>query len=303
MPSGNAFTGRLEIEAKPQNIWGLNHAIWFLCMGLGSGLYLNRLLFGIDVGQIVGLSLADVLGIILVSIGGLILVADLGKPLRFLQALRNVKSSWISPGAIADFVFLLLGSLLLLPHLSISGSRPLAELPWAPGSGLEQVLSWVAAAAALLIILYPGLVLASSRSIPFWNTPLIPLQYLGSAIAGAAGVAYLVRSPASSLITAVVALVSVLATLAFSLAHIQNARSRRGAARISADRVMKGGLAPYFLWGNLVLGLMAPGVILVLHLASELATGVLALAAVLLLAGNFLSKYAVIKAGYYAPLF
>ena len=302
MPSGNAFTGRLEVEAKPQNVWGLNHAIWFLCMGLGSGLYLNRLLFGIDVGQVFGLPLADVLGIILVAIGGLILIADLGQPLRFLRALRNVRSSWISPGAIADFVFLFLGGLLLLPSLTIGGHRPLAELPWAPDSGLERILTWVAAAAALLIIVYPGLVLSSPRSIPFWNTTLIPLQYLGSALASAAGVAYLVRSPASSRITAVVALVSVLATLAFSLAHIQNARSRRGAARMSADKVMKGGLAPHFLWGNLVLGLMVPGVILVLHLASELAGGVLALAGVLLLAGNFLSKYGVIKAGYYAPL-
>jgi len=62
-PSANAFTGRLNIEAKPQTVWGLNHALWFLCMGLGSGLYLNRLLFGIEVGQVLGLPLADVLGI------------------------------------------------------------------------------------------------------------------------------------------------------------------------------------------------------------------------------------------------
>lgn len=301
MPSGNAFTARLEIEAKRQTVWGLNHALWFLSMGLGSGLYLNRLLFGIDVGRILGLPLADVLGIILVSIGGVILIADLGKPLRFLRALRNVRSSWISPGAIADFIFLFLGGLLILPYLSIGGHRPLAELPWAPGTGLAQVLTWITAAAALLIIVYPGLVLSSPRAIPFWHTRLIPLQYLGSALASAAGVAYLV-GPRPSRITAAVALISVLATLVFSLAHIRKARSQRGAARISADEVLKGSLAPDFLWGNLVLGLMVPGAILALSLASGLAGGVLALAGVLLLAGNFLSKYAVIKAGYYAPL-
>jgi formate-dependent nitrite reductase membrane component NrfD len=269
---------------------------------LGSGLYLNRLLFGIDVGRILGLPLADVLGIILVSIGGVILIADLGKPLRFLRALRNVRSSWISPGAIADFVFLLLGGLLILPYLTIGGHQPLAALPWAPGTGLEQVLTWITAVAALLIIVYPGLVLSSPCAIPFWHTTLIPWQYLSSALASAAGIAYLVGSPASSRITAVVALISVLATLAFSLAHIQKARSRRGAARMSADKVIRGPLAPHFLWGNLVLGLMMPGLILALSLTGELAGGVLALAAVLLLAGNFLSKYAVIKAGYYASL-
>jgi len=46
-----------------------------------------------------------------------------------------------------------------------------------------------------------------------------------------------------------------------------------------------------------------PGVILALSLTSELAGGVLVLAGALLLVGNFLSKYAVIKAGYYASLF
>lgn len=301
--SGNAFTGRLEVEPKPQTVWGLNHAIWFLCMGLGSALYLNRLLFGIDVGRVLGLSLAEVLGMILVAIGGLILVADLGRPLRFLRALRNVKSSWISPGAIADFVFLFLGGLLLLPSLTIGGQQPLASLPWAPGSGPGLILAWVAAAAAVFIIVYPGLVLCSPRSIPFWNTSLVPLQYLGSAFASAAGVAYLVGpSGPSSSVAAPVALVSALATLAFSVVHVLGARSRQGAGRASVDAVMRGALAPHFLWGNLLLGLVVPAAILALHVASGVAGGVLALAGVLLVAGNFLSKYAVIKAGYYAPL-
>ena len=39
-----------------------------------------------------------------------------------------------------------------------------------------------------------------------------------------------------------------------------------------------------------------------LHLATGLQDAVLALAGLLLLAGNFLSKYAVIKAGYLVPL-
>lgn len=300
MHSGNSFTGRLSIEAKPQSVWGMNHAIWFFCMGLGSALYLNRLLFGIEVGSVLGMSVADVLGIALVSIGGLILIADLGRPLRFLRALRNVRHSWISPGAIADFTFLFLGGLLLLPDLSINGSEPLAALPWAQGTELERMLSWVAAVAALLIIVYPGLVLSFSPSIPFWNTTLIPLQFLGSAFAGAAGVAYLLGSPGPT--AAVVALVAVLATLAFCVAHVLNARYQRGAARLGADKVMRGSLAPHFVWGNLLLGLAVPAAILILHLNGALGGSALALAGLLMVAGNFLSKYAVIKAGYYAPL-
>ena len=71
---------------------------------------------------------------------------------------------------------------------------------------------------------------------------------------------------------------------------------------MSADKVVKGTLAPYFLWGNLVFGLMMPGLILALHLAHALPGGVLVLAGALLLAGNVLAKYSVLKAGYYASL-
>ena len=304
--SGNDFTGRLQVEAKPQNVRGLTVSIWYVFIGLAGGLYLNRFLFGIDMGQILGLPLANVLGIILLGISGLILIMDLGKPFRFLAVLRNVGSSWISLGAIADFVFIFLGVLLLLPYLTIGGQQPLAGVLWVSGGGLESILTWIVGAAALFIILYPGLELAASRSIPFWGTILIPLQFLGSALAGAAGLAWvvswLVNSLPPSQVTAVVALVSALATLVFSFVHVQSARSQRGAARMSADKIMKGSLAPYFLWGNLVLGLMVPGLILALHLANALPSGFLALAGVLLLAGNFLAKYTVLKAGYYASL-
>jgi len=285
MRLGNIVTGHSELGATPQDLWGINHATWFLCMGLGSALFLNRLLFGIDVEQVLGLPLADVLGLILVGI------------------LRNPGQSWISRGAIADFVFLLLGALLLLPYLRLGGSRPLAGLPWAPGTGLERALAGVAAAAALFIIVYPGLVLAVLRTIPFWNTNLIPLQYLASAFASAAGLAYLLGSPASCRAPAAVAVASILATLAFSIAHIASAHRRQGVARVSAAMVTRGAWAPQFLCGGLLLGLIVPGLILALHLARGLGIGLLALAGVLLLAGNFFSKYAVIKAGYLAPVF
>jgi hypothetical protein len=47
---------------------------------------------------------------------------------------------------------------------------------------------------------------------------------------------------------------------------------------------------------------VAPGLLLALHLARGLGGVLLALAGILLLVGNFLSKYAVIKAGYMAPV-
>ena len=302
MELGNLVVGRAELGAIPQDLWGVNHATWFHCMGLGSAFFLDRLLFGIEIETILGLPLADVLGITFVGLGGLMLIASLGRPLRVLGALRNPRSSWISRGAIADFLFLLLGGLLLLPYLAVGGSRPLRWLPWGSGTLWEGILAWAAAATAAFIIVYPGLVLAVLRPIPFWNTSLIPLQYLTSAFATGAGIAYLLGCPASARAPAQVALVSILSTLVISVTHVARAHAQGGAARLSAAAVTRGQWAAYFLGGGLLLGLLVPGLLLLLHLAGGLGEGFLALAGALLLGGNFLSKYAVIKAGYFAPL-
>lgn len=301
MHSGNAFTGRFLVEPKPQNVWGLSHAVWFFAMGLGGGLYLDRLLFGIDFGEALGMPAAVVLGMALVIVSGLILVRDLGRPARAPRALCNVRGSWISVGAIAHFTFLVLEGVLLLPYLTIGESKPFADLFSAPGTTAALVLSWASAVPAFVIIVYPGLVLAFSPSIPFWNTTLIPLQFLGSALAGGAAIAYLFGAPAAPAI--VVALGAVLATLAFTVAHIENARYQRGAALTALAQVLRGTLAPHFVWGNLVLGLVLPSAALLLHVTGIQVAGSLPSTGALILLGSFLAKYAVIKAGHYAPLF
>lgn len=306
MRSGNDFTRRLQVEAKPQGLRGVAVGIWYAFIGLAGGLYLNALLFGAEIGRVLGLPLAQVLGIALLAISGLILIMDLGKPFRFFSATRNIGSSWISRGAIADFVFLIVGGALILSHLAIGGRSPLAGMLWTPDGAFERLLAWLVGAAALFMIVYPGLELSVSRSVPFWGTILVPLQFLGSALASAAGVAWVAswlldgQSPPSVL--AVVALASAAATLVLSVVHVQSAQSQQGAARISAQELVGGALAPCFVWGNLVLGLVVPGLIIALQLAHVLPSGSLVIAGVLLILGNFLAKHAVLKAGYYAPL-
>jgi formate-dependent nitrite reductase membrane component NrfD len=231
---------------------------------------------------------------------------DLGKPLRFFRVVRNIRSSWISSGAIADLIFVVCGALLLLPYLTIADRQPFAELLWTNGSKVELILSWVVGLAALFLIVYPGLELSSSRSIPFWSTILIPFQFLGSALASAAGLAWLVSfvnySVNLSYVTAIVILIAILATLIFSFIHIESARSQKGAARMSAEKLMKGSLAPHFVWGNLVLGLIVPALLLLGFLGHVIPIEYLPIAGALLLVGNFLAKYTLLKAAYYAPL-
>jgi formate-dependent nitrite reductase membrane component NrfD len=295
------------MEPKPQNIWGIPHTSWFFAMGVGGALFINRVLFGIDLGLVFGMAVADLLSMILIGIGGLILIADLGQPWRVLRALLNPRTSWISVGAIADFVFLIFAGLWVIADLEWQGARPFAALPWAGNSPLGIAFQVIAGIAAFVVIVYPGLVLAASPSIPFWNTTLIPLQFLSFAFASALGLAlifalWLPVPPAvlASWAGAEVLLLAV--TLLLFAAHLIHGTASHTAAKISVARLVKGELRVPFVWGTLVVGLLVPlflGIAAVL--GSSLAPGLLAVAALLTFPGNWLSKYAVIKAGYYAP--
>lgn len=310
METGNPFTVRLFVEPKPQTIWGLSHATWFYAMGVGGALFLNRTVFGIELGRLFGLSLAHLLSFVLIGIGGLILIADLGRPARFWRALRNVRSSWIAVGAVADFVFLFLELLYILPDLEVGGGRPLSGLPWAGVAGLEVPILSVSGAAAFLVIIYPGLVLSSSPAIPFWQSMLIPLQYLLFAHVSALGLS-LLFAPANggfagipSVLLAAEGLL-VFLCLALFVAHLLNAYSQRGTARESARLLLRGRLGLAFLGGSLAAGLALPLILTLLaSLTPETAlrAGLLIPAGALSQVGNFLSKYTVIKAGVYPPL-
>lgn len=304
----NPFTaGTWVMEPKPQNIWGVPHTSWFFAMGVGGALFINRALFGIELGRIMGMAVADLLSMLLIGIGGLILIGDLGKPLRVLRALLNPRTSWISVGAIADFVFLILDGLWVIADLEWQGARPLAGLPWAGNSPLGIAFQVVAGAAAFIVIVYPGLVLAASPSIPFWNTTLIPLQFLSFAFASAVGLALIVALwlpvPLALLTAWASAEILLLAlTLLFFVAHLLQGVANHTTAKVSVARLLKGELHVPFVWGTLIAGLLLP-LLLGLYgaFAASPAPGLLAISALLTLPGNWLSKYTVIKAGSYAP--
>ena len=308
--AANPFTLNLVMEPKPQTIWGMPHATWFFSMGVGGALFINRALFGIELGRVYGLILADVLSMILICVAGGILISDLGKPFRVLRALMNPKTSWISIGAICDFVFLILAGLWLVPELEIGGEQPFAGLPWAGNSPLGIAFQAVAGVAALIVIIYPGLVLAFSPSIPFWNTMLIPLQFLVFALTSALGLAFVFALwspvPPTHLTLWASAEISLLAVaLLLFLAHLLNGAYSHPTGRISVDRLLNGDLRPAFVWGTLVGGLFL-ALVLALWATFWIESGphifLLALSGLITIPSNWFSKYAIIRAGTYAPL-
>ena len=305
--SGNVIGQRLVLAPKAQNVWGVSHAIWFWAMGIGGALYLLRFLFGVRLGAWFGLEVADLLGMVLVGGGGLILISDLGQPLRFWRALARPTTSWISVGALADFVFLVCEVLVLLPELEIGGSHPLGSLPLGPGSALGLILQVLAAIAAFVVIIYPGLVLAASPSIPFWNNALVPLQFLSFAFATGAGLGFGVLSLSGATAAMVgrlvlIAMASLAITMLFVVGHLLAAHMQRSTARASVRLLVRGSLST-MAWSGLLLGLVVPLLVVGLALAGGSSLGWLALSGLLVCAGNLIFKLVVLKAGLYPPIF
>jgi formate-dependent nitrite reductase membrane component NrfD len=175
------------MEAELQHEWDLYHATWFTLMGIGGGIFLLARLLRIErnLGVVFGLPLVDLVSFVVIGVGGLVLIWSLGRPFRMLRAVLKPGTSWISRGAIADFIFVTAGGLLILPGLTIGRTTPLAWLPWDPwattaaGKSLE-VIGLVSAA---IVIVYAGLVLADKAAITFWRSWAIPAQFVLSSLA------------------------------------------------------------------------------------------------------------------------
>ncbi len=272
----NVFMDRFVLEPKVQRVWDIPHATWFTLMGVGGGVFiLARLLqVELELGTVLGLPVADVISFVAIAVGGLILIADLGKPLRFFRAVLNPRTSWISRGAIADFVFLIAGGLLVLPGLELGDAMPFEGLPWdaAATDGLGRALEIVALIAAVVVMFYAGQVLAEPRAIPYWHSPLIPLQFLLSSAATSMAVVMVLEMANDRPISTGQCwlLVGFLAALLAAIAaHLRTDTDRPGKAE-SLERLTKERYRTAFLGGVVGLGTLLP---LVLGLVGAAAAG------------------------------
>lgn len=273
-------------ELAAQEEWGWLLALDLFFAGMGAALFLLFLMF--DLPPFVAL-----LSLGLVALGAVVLLVELGHPLRAWRALCKPFSSWISRGVICVTLFIVFGGL-----YSASGSDFLAWL--APQSeAARRAFGAIAAIAALFVILYPGFVLAASPSIPFWNSPLLPVFFLTHSLMVASGLVFLLSS--SGLLSAnlqgmnFLAVVLIVVNLALGAMYLAISRGSGLANRESVRRLNEGSLGLLFQGGAIFLGMIVP-LVMVLWLPS-----VLALAGLCILIGGLLFRYCVLKAGVYVP--
>lgn len=305
----NVFMDRFVLEPKTQRVWDVPHATWFTLMGVGGGLFILARLLNVvpRLGSFLGMPLVDLLSLGAIAVGGLILIADLGRPLRFVRALKNIRTSWISRGAVADFIFLLAGGLLVIPDLRLGGARPFSSLPWdsLALSPAGRTLEIIAMLAAVVVMFYAGSVLADPRSIPYWNSIAIPLQFLFSSLAMSMGVIVLLTvangEPVSGGQLGLLALFSGL-LLASIVPHLLTRQDVPG-KRESLDRLLRGRYRTPFVGGVILLGTVAPALLGLLGWAVDVARPTFAVVCcVLLLAAGFALRLITLRVGIFPPV-
>src|SRR5512135_1628843 len=284
-------------------VWGPLIAWYLFLAGMGAGAYMvawGASVLGSKYNALVkpGVLLAAPL----VAIGSGLLLLDLGNPLRFFLGFLRQQSSMISVGIFIITVFILLGAIhmaaLLFKQVKLS----------------ESVLKWlfgIAAVFALATAIYTGLLIGVVKAVPFWNTPMLPLLFLVSALSTGAG-AILVALALWRLIRPVskeqaeqlvesehllsrvdIPLIAIELLVLFFLLFLMGGGPSIAAE--SARYLVTGGFAVAFWVGLVVVGLLVPAVLEAWSLRGGQALNVGALAGVCLLIGGILLRYAVLS--------
>jgi formate-dependent nitrite reductase membrane component NrfD len=281
-----------------QNSWGVLAALDMFLGGIGAGAFavgfMLRLLGEMEWLAVTGM----VLGPVFVATGMIFLLLEAGSSLKSYRLLQGLSTSWMSRGGLIQILFIIFGLGYALPGF------------WLPewlGSGGGIAVGSVALVLALAIAAYHGMIMSQARAIPLWSSSVLPLLSFFTALCTGLGILLSISPAYTGLystnevvvsmgklgIAGIALIIGKLITTWYLVSsspndtYVASIRSMRAA--IIADVVclilalflLSFGLAigeeTFFMWTSLVSG-------------------------ALLLAGGFIIRYSILRAGYYAPI-
>jgi formate-dependent nitrite reductase membrane component NrfD len=226
-------------------------------------------------------------------------LAYLGKPWRFWRAMPPFtnawKTSWIARGFFFTMVFSAFGLFQLITSYV------------SPGSGIDILMKVLAGFFCVLTAIYCAFMMSYCKSLPFWNTGLLPVVILNAGIAD--GLALLiglgmvtggVNFAAVETVTRILLLVNVLliATL------IMNSSYQSATAGFSSRELIAGRAAVPFWAATILMGIVVPMAISLQTLwgGGEATHGLMIAAVAAHTIGAFGLKYCILKVGIYEPI-
>jgi len=297
-----------EWMVKPmrQTEWidGRGLLVWLaeVFSALGTGLYLVSLFVDSWWGALVG-------WILIVLFKLPFHLFYLGKPLRFWRAIppftKAWRTSWMARGMFFTLMFALFAAIqlvttYLLRHdvLATSAVDTINVLDWA-----VKILGGLF---AVLTGMYAGFAMSYCKSIPFWNTGLLPIVFVIMGVADGMALVMGVGLIGNGIdINALEAAsrVALIINALLIMTYLVNASYQSTTAGLSVRELIVGRVAAAFWIGIVLLGITIPLAISIVSLfAGEASRPLLVIAIVCHTVGAFALKYCVLKVGICRPL-
>lgn len=184
---------------EPELNWGIYVVLYLFLAGVGAGavtVSASVLLrgggggFGGDHQALA--RYGALIGPLPVMLGTGLIIFELGRPDRALNLFKVINLSPMSIGSWLLLVFIWVSvfyALAFIPTL-VPALRELGERL----AGLRRSLAWICVPLGIAVAIYTGVLLGAMPSRPFWNSPIIALLFLVSALSTGVATIILARS-------------------------------------------------------------------------------------------------------------
>lgn len=269
---------------------------------LGTGLYLVALFANNWWGTLIGFLIVMLLKLPLHLL-------YLGKPLRFWRTIPPFsnawKTSWIARGVVftglfSGFAFIQLITSYLLINTDIINGQILSAI-----FALDIILKVLAGIFVVLTGIYCGFMMSYCKSVPFWNTGILPIVILNAGIADGlalimgigiftGGIDFHVIESVSRIVLGINAVLMV--------TYLLNSSYQSETAGLSVTEMLMGRVAILFWLGIVLCGIIIPLTISFISLLTGISIPLLIGAIICHTAGAFALKYCILKVGIYKPI-
>ena len=296
--------------AQTEWIEGKGLLVWLaeVFSALGTGLFLVSLFFGLKEEFALTAFWAGIFGWVMIALFKLPLhLAYLGKPWRFWKSFPPFsnawKTSWFARGIVFTMIFLAFGAIQMIMEGLIAYGVSTGETVWA----VNYVFMILSGVFCVMTAVYCGFAMSYCKSVPFWNTGLLPIVFLFMGVADGLALAMAVGLVAGQEVVQTAESATRIMLILNSLlivAYLVNANYQSETAELSVKVLVRGHIAWVFWVGIVILGIIVPFAISVgsYFTGEEASLGLLVFAIVCHTIGAFSLKYGVLKVGIYRPL-
>jgi Fe-S-cluster-containing dehydrogenase component/formate-dependent nitrite reductase membrane component NrfD len=277
--------------------WGVFISLYLWTKSIAGGaMMVAALLLGLGLVSDLGLFgvAAAMVALGFLGVTGVFLVGDLKQPRRFLYIfLKPNFSSWLVKGS---YVIAAFGAFCLVwLALALAGA-----------SGTMRLLSWLAVLLGGLTAGYTAFLFGQAKARDLWLSPLLLPHLLVQALVAGASAMLLTSlamgaSPANSVLLATALAVAVPVNAAIMLGDLLRPHPTLDARR-AARTLISGPYRMQFWLGAVVCGFLAPEALTLLFLVGAVPPAVVAVGAVLALAGLLAFEDGYVKAGQSVPI-